>query len=144
MAMFSKKHGVQYSGHLLSHLMQNSPQHDQTWWVFLLHEGNMQENSWDQNLSLRHCIYGGVCQQSNGQGPSHVVLVVNNGPLEGIGWLLAMLCLSLWDFVHEKGETRYSGHLLSRLAVSGHNTTKQTWFPTTWRENWKSIQSRWL
>lgn len=41
-------------------------------------------------------------------------------------------------FVHEKFGTRYSGHLLSRLAVYMHNLTKQTRFPTTWRGNRKS------
>jgi hypothetical protein len=41
-------------------------------------------------------------------------------------------------FVHEKFGTRYSGHLLSRLAGFVHNLTKQTGFPTTWRENGKS------
>jgi len=41
-------------------------------------------------------------------------------------------------FVHEKFGTRYSGHLLSRLAGFLHNLTKQTRFPTTWRENGKS------
>jgi hypothetical protein len=81
-------------------------------------------------LSLRHCIFFTEMR------------VVNNA--QCVGWPQAMLCSSLWDFVHEKCETRYSGHLVSRLAVSGHNITKQTRFPTTWRESWKSTQNKWL
>lgn len=37
--------------------------------------------------------------------------------------------------------TRYCGHLLARLAKYGHNTTKQTTFPTTWRESLKEQTS---
>ena len=43
----------------------------------------------------------------------------------------------MWWPCPKKIVTRYSGHLLSRLAVSVHNTTKQLWLPTVW-EIWVS------
>jgi len=53
----------------------------------------------------------------------------------------------------KKFQSRYSGHLSSRLAWNGHNTTKQTKFPIIWREGlnghsesmcWKHIGHEWL
>jgi hypothetical protein len=48
-------------------------------------------------------------------------------------------------YLNQKLVTRYSGHLLSRLAVFAHNMTKQMRFPNTGRETWKtSIVQLWL
>jgi len=48
------------------------------------------------------------------------------------------LTLCLGWIMRESGakkiQSRYSGHLSSRLAWNGHNTTKQTMFPIIWRE----------
>jgi hypothetical protein len=42
----------------------------------------------------------------------------------------------------EKFKSRYSGHLSSRLAEIGHNMTKQSGFPYTWKEaKLRAIQS---
>ena len=41
-------------------------------------------------------------------------------------------------FVSSQFQTRYCGHTLSRLAEIRHNKTKQSRFPTTWRESLKS------
>ena len=40
-------------------------------------------------------------------------------------------------FVSSQFQTRYCGHTLSRLAEIRHNKTKQSRFPTTWRESLK-------
>jgi hypothetical protein len=129
---------------------------------FLLHERAaapfLQENSWDQRdplqrailLSLRHCIWSIVHQCYLEMLMLKVKywcswLELWSGMMHNVLDDFRLCCVWVCgDLVHEKFGARYSGHLLSRLAVSAHNMTKQIPFPTTWREHRKSIQSKWV
>lgn len=130
---------------------------------FLLHERArvapfLQVNSWDQRVPLtwREPSFEPKTLHSP-RNKAHVTfemldvegqilifmtwieVVMMHNVLDDLGLCCVWVC---GDLVHEKFGTRYSGHLLSRLAVSVHNMTKQSPFPTIWREHRKSIRNK--
>jgi hypothetical protein len=135
---------MQYSGHLLSRLCQHRLNRaKQTGFT----------TTWGQHWNCRKTVeirFGGFHSETktlhsftylSGLHLQDTCPLDLNYGSQGctMCWLAIQLSCGwgFWDLVCKIFGTRYSGHLLSRLAVSLHNTTKHPPFPISWRDSLK-------